>query len=160
MPQEIFDPVLECFLLPGERAEATAELAERGAAALPVLVALFDGSARNSHGVPYRDLGMPLSCGLVVARRLGAIAQPLEPFICAELRAGHHYAAAALGALGSLSEDSIIALADVLRDNALMAYESALALSLCGATGHPAVMEAVAVSSIAAKTLASISSSV
>ncbi|SNR68548.1 hypothetical protein SAMN05192560_0473 [Methylobacillus rhizosphaerae] len=160
MSQEIFDPVLERFLLPAQRAEATAELAARGAAALPVLTALFDGSARNSYGMPYRDLGMPLLCGLVAARRLGTIAQPLEPFICAALRARHHYAAEALGALGSLSEDSIIALANALQDNALLAYESALALSLCGATGHPAVMEAGAVSSIAAKALASISSSV
>ncbi|WP_158755697.1 hypothetical protein [Dyella sp. S184] len=156
MPNSIF----EQFLSPAGRAAATSELASRGALALPVLVSLFDGSARNNYGIPYRQVGVPLDCGLVAARSLGVAARPLEPFLRNELRAGHPYAAGALGALGLLSDESVCALAEALRSDPLIACEAAAALSLCSATNHAAVKEVSASSTIANKALAVVSASV
>lgn len=153
MPYEISDSIFERFLSPAARAEAVSELASQGSQAVPALASLFDGSARNSFGIPYRQLGMPLDCGLLAARSLGTLARPLEPFLRDELRAGHPYAAAALGALGTLSDESIGVLAEALRSDPATALEAAAALSRCGATGHAAVKAAAASSTIAGKAL-------
>ena len=136
------DPILERFLSESDRSRAVAELANRGALALPTLEALFDGSAVNRHGVPYRKLGSPLDCGLVTAAHLGPIARPLERLLRAELRSGHVYAAPALGALGLLDEDSIVELSGVLSGDLLLSSEAAAALVKCGNREHPAVKAA------------------
>src|SRR5574337_89748 len=154
------DSIFEQFLNPANRAEATSALVDCGLAAIPLLASLFDGSAKNRSGVPYRQLGMPLSCGLVAAQRLGATARPLEPLLRNELLAGHAYAAAALGALGALSAESVHALAQVLRADLLQACEAAKALSLCGEINHTSVKEAEASSATAARALAMVSASV
>jgi hypothetical protein len=146
-------PLFERFLQPADRAAATVELADRGVLALPVLVSLFDGTAVNRHGIPYRKLGMPLLCGLVAASRLGPVAHPLEPFLVAELRAGHTYAAEALGALGVLEEDSIVALADALCGEVLVAFEAAEALRRSSVIDHPAVKAMASSSATAARAL-------
>lgn len=130
---------------------AVSELASRGSQTVPALASLFDGSARNSFGIPYRQLGMPLDCGLLAARSLGTLARPLEPFLRNELRAGHPYAAAALGALGTLSDESICALAEALRSDPTSALEAAAALSGCAATDHAAAKDAAASSTSGGK---------
>ena len=148
----------ERFLTPKERARATSELASRGADALPVLEALFSGQAKNERGVPYLSLWMAVDCGLVAAARLGALAKPLEAHLRAALRQGHHYAAPALGALGSLDEESIVALARALDDGKIdMAFESAFALIRCDALQHASVKQIVSKSSGAGKTLERVS---
>jgi hypothetical protein len=154
------DSIFEQFLNSANRAEATLALADRGSAAIPLLASLFDGSAKNKNGVPYRQLGVPLSCGLIAAQHLGATARPLEPFLRNELLAGHAYAAAALGALGTLSPESVHALAQALRADSLQACEAAKALSLCGAIDHTTVKEMAASSTTAARALAMVSASV
>lgn len=78
MAESQTNQIFERFLIPSERTKATAELASQKEAALLVLTSLFDGSAKNQHGIPYRELGTPLDCGLVAAGRLGPIAKPLE----------------------------------------------------------------------------------
>lgn len=153
MPNEMPDSIFERFLSPADRAQAVSELASQGSQAVPALASLFDGSARNSFGIPYRQLGMPLDCGLLAARSLGALARPLEPFLRNELRAGHPYAASALGALGTLSDESICALAEALRSDPTTALEAAAALSRCAATSHATVKDAAASSTIAGKAL-------
>lgn len=135
-------------------------LAGLGSAAIPMLTSLFDGSAKNNNGVPYRQLGMPLSCGLVAAQHLGATARPLEPFLRNELLAGHAYAAAALGALGALSAQSVHALAQALCTDSPQACEAAKALSLCDAIDHISVKEVAASSTTAARVLAMMSEGV
>lgn len=147
------DPLFERFLHPADRATATVELAGLGPLALPILEALFSGTAANRYGIPYRQLGGPLDCGLVAASRLGPLAQPLEPFLAAELRAGHPYASRALGALGKLQEASVVALADALCGAVLIAAEAADALLRCNAIDHPAVKSAADRSTRASKAL-------
>jgi hypothetical protein len=147
------DPFFERSLAPGERAVAVSELAGRGSDALPVLAALFNGEARNQWGVSYDRLGAPMDCGLVVAARLGHLAKPLEHHLRAHLHQGHIYAAAALGALGSLDNSSINALAAALEQSVLIATEAAQALVRCGAEEHTAVKEAVARSPQAAQAI-------
>ncbi|MBX9404055.1 hypothetical protein K4L06_22380 [Lysobacter sp. BMK333-48F3] len=147
------DPLFERFLQPENRVAATVQLVDRGESAVPILVSLFDGSARNQYGVAYRRLGMPLSCGLIAAGRLGPLARPLEPFLVAELRAGHPYAAEALGALGALENDSVVALADALRLDVEVALGAAAALYRCSAADHPAVTAAASLSTTAKRAL-------
>lgn len=151
---QITDPIFERFLQPGDRGPATADLAGRGASALPILQSLFDGTAVNRYGVAYRRLGPPLDCALVVAGQLGPLARPLEPFLRAELRSGHPYAAQTLGALCVLDEDSVVALAEAIGGtDIMMAMEAAASLVRCGALEHPAVKAAVDASATAAKVL-------
>ena len=127
------------------RGNATEEIAARGEAALPMLRALFDGSATNAHGIAYRNLGPPLDCAIVAAGRLGSLARPLEPFLRDELRRGHRYAPDALGALGTLAEESVTALAQALdSDDFELGVEAAAALIRCGLRDHPLVQAALA----------------
>ena len=144
------DPLMERFLNPGDRAAATVELASRGEQAMPILQGLFDGTTVNRYGVPYRRLGTPLDCGLVAAARLGPLARPLEPFLRAALREGHAYAADALGALETLEDESIAALADAL-SVAWTADSAAAALARCKASEHPSLRAAIDSSEDAAK---------
>lgn len=127
------DPFFERSLVPGERAMAVSVLADRGLDALPILEALFNGEARNRWGVPYKQLGAPVDCGLIVAARLGHLSKPIEDHLRAALQRGHIYAAAALGALGRLDNTSVSALADTLEQSVLPAAEAAQALVRCGA---------------------------
>ena len=143
-------------LLNGETMiSAERELLAAGAAAVPILASIFDGTARNAFGVAYRDLGLPLRCALEVAAQLGPQAKPLEGFLVQELLNGMWPAASALGALRSLEDSSIVALASCLdsRDNDL-AMESAVALIHCGETHHIEVERAASQSMQAAKSIA------
>ena len=139
--------------------DAEIALLRRGADAIPLLETLFNGEAKNDFGVPYRSLGLPLRCALEVARRLGPVARPLEPYLRAELRQGHHVTAMALGSLGSLEEESIHELAAKLDDAAGIVdlpYESAKALLACGQASHTAVKKAANRSDKAANVLAKV----
>ena len=147
------DPIFERFLQPESCAAATVELADRGELAVPVLEALFNGTAKNRYGIPYRQLGVPLDCALVAAGRLGSLARPLEPFLRAELRGSHPYAAQALGSLGALEEDTVVALAEALCGDILIAAEAAAALVRSKASDSPVVKLAVDNSAIAARAL-------
>jgi len=91
------------FLTPASRGWATHELASRREAAIPLLRAIFAGDARNEHGVPYRNLGMPLGCALVTAGLLGSVAQSLEDFVRSELEGV--WAVYAKDALARLGQD-------------------------------------------------------
>src|SRR5262245_37779592 len=132
------------FLDPGARSVATHELAAHGAEAVPVLAALFGGTARNASGRPYAEIGA-LDCGFVTARLLGPLARPLEPHLVAGVRRKHIYAVEALGALGRLRDESVEELARVVAvfdDGGAdwnVAMEAAAALVRCGALDHPAV---------------------
>jgi hypothetical protein len=141
----------ERFLSPAERAKATCELASMGKDALPILKALFDGEAVNKWGVRYRDLGMPLACSLVVARKLGPEAKSLERFLRDAVLSGHMYALAALGALGTFEEASIAALSGSLSsEDFLFSIEAAEALHIAGLTNHPSVVRELQISPRAA----------
>jgi len=144
----------EQFLDPASRSRATGDLARFGAEAVPVLAAFFRGETSNRFGVPYYRLGQSVDCALVVVTMLGPTARPLEPYVVVELRHGHPYAPSALGALGSLEELSVIALADRLGEKGELAYHSAVALVQCAATHHPYVEAVVNASSAAAGTIA------
>lgn len=144
-------PIFERFTSTATMMDAEIELLERRADAVAVLETLFNGRATNDFGVPYRQLGLPLRCALEVARRLGSVAKPLEPFLRKELNDGHFVAAMALGSLGSLEEESIHSLANGLCGGLDMACESAVALIACGAENHPAVVSVLAHSEKAAQ---------
>ncbi|AYN96962.1 hypothetical protein EAW52_25040 [Pseudomonas sp. LTJR-52] len=93
--------LIEAFLSHVERASATHELAAYGVSAIPMLRAIFDGTARNQFGVSYCKLGMPIDCALVAVSLLGQVAAPLEEYVRQQLAAGHPYAENALSALKS-----------------------------------------------------------
>lgn len=168
----MFTRFFEMFQNTSTMIEAECELLAQGENALPVLFSLFDGTAKNAFGVAYREIGLPLRCGLEVARRLGPIAKPLEFYLRGELNVEStysHVAAMALGSLGDLEEASIIALASSLDTVELTAAggvsghfelcsESAVALINCGARNHPAVLEVLDRSRAAAKIVAKIHS--
>jgi len=107
------------------------ELIRMGSNAIPILEALFKGEAKNDFGVPYRNFGLALRCGLETVCRLGEVAKPLEPLLVAELAAGQANAARALASLCSLDQASITALANSLDGELDLAYESAAALVHC-----------------------------
>lgn len=134
--------------------DAERELVAKGAAAVPILISILDGTARNRFGVAYRDLGLPLRGALEVASHLGLLAKPLEKLLVQELSRGSHPAARALGYLGSLETSSVIALAGCLdsRDNNLAA-ESAAALIRCGQADQVEVARATAQSALATKNI-------
>jgi len=138
---------------PASYLDGEQRLIRKGKDALPELVAFFSGEARNEFGAPYRSLGKPMRCVLEAVRRMGPIAKPLEPYLRAELQLGDFVAAMALGSLGSLDEQSIIALAACLAEKGVdLSYESAAALILCGQDDHHAVTAARARSSRAEAT--------
>lgn len=119
--------------------EAQQEIAAMGDDAIALLKGLFDGSSRNEWGISYRDLGLPLHCGLEIVVRLGSKAISLEPYINAELPK-LEVAARALGALGQLSQYSVSRLASALESHINVASEAAMALVRCGYDESPAVM--------------------
>jgi hypothetical protein len=139
MTTEIF----EQFLSPSTMIEAEDQLLALGGQALPILESLLTGDAKNSFGVPYRTLGLPLRCVLEVACRLGPMAKPLERLLRDELKRGNHCAAKALGSLRQLEEASVVELAAVLNDNNWdLSLESASALVQCGVAQHLVVLKA------------------
>ncbi len=82
--------------LNADRAKATCELVDLGEPAIPILESIFNGAAKNRHGVSYNKLGMPLSCALVASGRLGRIAEPLLEYIKEQAIKEHPYAIEAL----------------------------------------------------------------
>lgn len=134
-----------------ERAHATHDLAALGAAAVPVLGAIFSGAARNQFGVAYRDTGQPLLCSFVTAGLLGTLARDLEPYLRAGVQSGHVYAVDAIARIGPISEGSIQALAQCLREKSLIAMEAAAALKACGELSNPIVTAVVASNAYAAR---------
>ena len=123
---------------------AEVALVSQGDAAVPVLQALLDGSAKNGDGVPYRSLGLPLRCALEVAARLGPKAKPLEQLLIADVEAGESAAAVALGRIGHASNASIECL-DARMDSSTapqfdMPFEAAGALIRLKAAAHPVVI--------------------
>jgi len=149
----VTDSVFERFLHPATMIEAEIQLIKGGADSLPALESLLKGEAKNRFGIPYMQLGLPLRCALEVARRLGPIAKPLEPYLREQLRRGDATAAMALGSLGTLEQESIAQLTISLEGRPDLAMESAMALLLCGEGNHPTVLEMVAGSKVAAMML-------
>lgn len=127
------------------------ELESLGDGAIPLLEAIFSGEAKNKFGVPYRNLGLPLTRALIVARHLGPISKPLEKYLILELKSKHREAPAAIGALGNLSDDGIEALIGSLGDDILYSVEVAAVLKKCGLLNHQLVAKAVSLSPIARK---------
>jgi hypothetical protein len=66
-----------------------------------VLQAILSGELKNEFGVPYRNLGAPLDCALIVIKLIGPLALALKAFVEIEARIGHPYAAEALSVLKS-----------------------------------------------------------
>lgn len=108
-----------------------------------LLRSLFDGTATNKSGIPYRQLGIPIDCALVAVAYLGPIAKPLEPYLREEVRSGHPYASSALAVLGILQDESVAALASQLDAEHLLAAEAANALVCTGNNQHIAVKAAM-----------------
>lgn len=136
------DRLFESFLNAGSTAPG--ELANLRERALPILVALFTGEARNAFGHPYVSIGA-LDRGLVTAKLLGPLARPLEPYLRDALVRKHLHAAEALAALGSLEEASILELSrcvvavETSPVDWDLAFEAATALLRAHADRHPAV---------------------
>lgn len=140
--------------------DAELELINMGLEAVPILSSVLSGEMTNEQGIPYRQLGLPLTCTLEVAIRLGPIARPLESLLRSELRCGRPRGATALGSLGAVDEESIIELATHLdwelnRQRGFVNFtdlsaESAAALVRLGASEHPSVREALQQSARAA----------
>ena len=146
------------FLSTSTMMDAETQLIERGVEAIPVLISLLSGEAKNNFGVPYRELGLPLRCALEVACRLGPIAKPLEGYLCEAVRGGNATAATALGSLGTLEKDSVVVLGAALdSDDYNLSAEAAAALIKAEATRHPAILEVTSRSIIAANMLEKIS---
>jgi hypothetical protein len=125
--------IFERCMSPAQRSHLVVDLVSRQQEAIPLLEALFSGRAKNSNGVPYCRLGMPIDCGLVAAQRLGSMATSLEVYLRHHLSMNHPYAAPALGALGSLTAESVALLTAKLADeNPEIAVECAYALKKCG----------------------------
>ncbi len=146
------EEAFESFLHPTRRSIATHELASRGADAIPMLESLFTGEARNAFGRSYREIGA-LECGLVTARLLGPLAKPLENHLRSALRVNPRYASAALGALGTLDDESIVELTrcvaavDAPNCDISAVLEAAAALCRCNARNHARVAVVAASSS-------------
>jgi uncharacterized protein YukE len=140
-------PEFELFLKPSpEFLDGERQLVEAGRNSIAKLSAFFTGEAKNEFGVEYRKLGQAMTCALETARRLGPIAKPLESHLRQQLAAGNHTAAMALGALGTLEEASVKALASAMGvahpQQMDLAAESAVALLRCGKSTHPAFIAA------------------
>ncbi len=150
-------PYFDRFQSTGTMMQAEQELLELGDAAIPVLRSLFSGEARNEFGVPYRNLGLPLRCGIEVASRLGAVAKPLESYLRDEAKGGNHVAAMALGSLGALELQTVEVLAQSLCGDLDLASESARALILCREGDSSPVVQALTASKRAASMFSKIS---
>ncbi len=139
------------FSSPSRRSRATHELAALGTLALPAIAAVLDGSACNEFGVSLRATSAETArCAIVSARILGRLASPLEPLLRAELSSEHATlrweAAAALGALGSVADETIVALTVLFGESDWdwdAATEAANAIARLGASDHPVVLGAL-----------------
>ena len=134
---EIAAHFAERFNSPAERASATHALAKMRKSALPILEAIFSGAAKNPYGVAYRDQGMPLLCSYVIAGKLGVLAQSLEPYVHAGVRAHCSYAVEALACMGPLSALSISVLTECAAERGLVAWEAADLLRSAGVARKP-----------------------
>lgn len=126
------DRLFERLLSPATMIKAEQEIIGMRSQAVPILRILLTGEAKYSAGVPYRDLGLSLRCALETALRLGADAKPLESLLRTELTNGEPVAARALGALGSLEPESVIALLRAIEEDWEVAFEAVAALIQCG----------------------------
>ena len=142
--------IFERFSDTSKMIEAEQELIALGAEAVPILESFFDGSAKNKFGVPYRQLGLPMTCALETARRIGSLSKPLEFYLREELKSGNHTAAMALCSLGSIDEESVAALAESLSEGLDLASESAVALIKHDQASHGAVSKKLSESEPAA----------
>jgi hypothetical protein len=133
--------------------EAESALIQMGNNAIPLLEALLNGEAKNDFGVPYRNLGLPLRCGLEAIIRLGEVAKPLEALLAAELAKGQAVAATALGSLRSLNQASIDVLANSLDGDLDLAYEAATALVHCNEADNELVLSKISESKHASSLL-------
>jgi hypothetical protein len=132
---------------------AEQDLIARGQAAIPMLSSFFTGEAKNCFGVPYRILGLPLDCAIIVAGQLGPLAKPLESQLRDELRRGHRYAPGALRRIGSLEDESILVLAKCLDGDWDLSFESAATLIHYRCAGHSEVLKVTSSSKRAAYVL-------
>lgn len=139
--------------------QAEQELIDLGVDAVAILATLFNGQACNESGIPYRRLGLPLQCAIEVARRLGVVAKPLEPYLLMELKNENLAAALALGSLGTLTIQSVEALSQFLDGNNDLSFDSARALIGCGEIYSMPVQQAIKSSDRAAYVIARISAS-
>lgn len=150
--------LIRSFMEPSQRGRATHDLAALGDAAVRAVASVLDGTARNEFGVPYHVFGEALRCALITAKSLGSAAAPLELAIAAELANESPIirceAAAALGALPSLSHTTIGRLAEMLDDELEPAAEAAVTILRLKLTEHLDVRDAVARSPKAKHTLA------
>ena len=121
--------------------EAEQELIALGVEAIPILESFFDGSAKNKFGVPYRQLGLPMTCALETVRRIGYLSKSLEKYLREELINENHTAAMALSSLESIEDASILALAESLSGELNLASESAAALISHNKSNHSAVLK-------------------
>ena len=152
--------ILDRFISPASMMDAEQELLALGVDAVPILASVLTGQAKNEFGISYRALGLPLRCALEVARRLGAVARPLESLLRVELHAGNFVAAMALGELGSVDDQTVEELAGHLDyvTNCTNGFdrvpdltcEAAVALIKLGQETHPAVTTALMLSDRAA----------
>ena len=131
----------ERFLNPADRANAVAELSEKGGEAVSLLLSLFEGTAKNDFGSPYKDIGAS-ECGFEVAVRLGPRAKPLERHLRDGSRARYPTAVAALGNLERLDQPSVDTLVEAVRSGrAAVQAEAAAALLKQGLGEHPCLAE-------------------
>ena len=133
--------IFERFTNTSTMIDAEKELIALGEEAIPILETLFNGSAKNQFGVPYRKLGLPMTCALETVCRIGQYSKPLESYLCEELKNGNHTAAMALSSLTSIEDESVIALAECLRSDLNLASESAAALIKHNKSDHSAVLK-------------------
>jgi len=103
----------ERFLSPAERVAATHELAVLGEQAIPILESLFDGSAKNVFGIPYRKIGA-LGCGFVTVGILSPLANALEGYVREGIEQDDSYAIEAVGALSEIGQETAFSLARAL----------------------------------------------
>jgi hypothetical protein len=140
----------ERFLSPSESASAVSELANLGELAIPILESLFNGSAKNKFGTPYRSLPA-LGCGFVTVKFLGASAKGLEVYVREGIERDHAYAIEAAGYLSEIEEETAHVLARALIRNP--ASEASASLVRCGYAENAGVIEIIGMDSIAYKTL-------
>lgn len=138
----------ERFLSPVERITATHDLAALGEHAIPVLESLFDGTAKNEFGIPYRKIGA-LSFGFIVVGILGPLANSLEVYIREGIEEDDFYAIESAGALSEIEQETAYALARALIRNP--ASEASASLIRRGYSEDVKVVEIISGSSAARK---------
>jgi len=138
----------ERFLSPSERVVATRELAALGEQAIPILESLFDDSAKNAFGVPYRRIGA-LDCGFVTVGILGPVANALEGYVREGVENDVSYAIEAAGALSEIKQETAFSLARALIRHP--ASEASASLIRCGYVEDVEVLEIIRSSKAALK---------